>query len=257
MTYDELVKKINEKSYHEDFDIKKGLPLQEINAWTYWQGVGVRNPKIMIVGQDWGNIEKAKKYFYAIEEMMTEGVNHHDDVCYFKYVPKVNSGGKDFATDLNLANGLKYLGYKDVLRKRYPDLFFTNLIPGYRKNDKSTGGFKSSWITTEVKEDFRGLIELLQPQVVICLGRDTFKHATRIMGIKNVFGKMSWNDYLNKQNKPVEIKLASGKISFFFAMPHPGYFGVYNRSKCGQIIDDDWKKVGEWMNKHLNLTVQE
>lgn len=251
MTYDELVKKINEKPYHEDFEIKKGLPLQEVNAWTYWQGVGVRSPKVMIVGQDWGSSEAAKKYFDAIDEMLVEGVKNHDEVHYFKYVPEIYNEGKDFVTDENLAKGLKYLGYKDVLRKRYPDLFFTNLIPGYRKTDKSTGGFKSMWITKEVKEDFQSLIEILQPQIVICLGKDTFRHATKIMGIKNVLGKMSWNGYLNEQEKPVEINLNSDKSVFFFAMPHPGYFGVLNRIKCGQTIDEDWKKIGAWMNKHL------
>ena len=246
MTYDELVKKINEQPYHEDFEIKKGLPLQEVNAWTYWQGVGVRSPKVMVVGQDWGSSEAAKKYFDAIDEMITEDVKYHDEVCYFKYI-----NGKDFDTDNNLAKGLRYLGYEDVKCKRYPDLFFTNLIPGYRKMDKSTGGFNASWISEEVEKDFQSLIKILQPQIVICLGKDTFKYATKIMGIKNVLGKMSWNEFLNKQKNPVKINLDSEKSVLFFAMPHPGYFGVLNRKKFGYTIDDDWKKVGEWMNKHL------
>lgn len=251
MTYEELVSKINEKSYHEDFEIKSGMQLQEVNAWTYWQGVGVRNPKVVIVGQDWGSALASEKYFKAIDDMITEGVAHHDDVCYFKYVPEIYNGGKDFATDVNLAKGLKYLGYKDVLHKRYPDLFFTNLIPGYRKSDKSTSGFKSLWVTTEVKENFRALIEILQPQIVICLGKDTFKHATKIMGIKNALGKMSWDEYLNEQENPIEVEVDADRFTFFFAMPHPGYFGVLNRIKYGQTIDEDWKKIGAWMNKHL------
>ena len=28
---------------------------QEINLWTYWQGRGNFDPKIMLVGQDWGS----------------------------------------------------------------------------------------------------------------------------------------------------------------------------------------------------------
>ena len=153
MTYEELVKKVNEKSNHVDFEPKSGMQLQEVNAWTYWQGVGVRNPKVMIVGQDWGSSKAAKNYFTAIDEMMTEGVSHHDKVQYFKYVPEIYAGGKAFDTDVNLAKGLKYLGlgYEDVMYKRYPDLFFTNLIPWYRKSDKSVGGFKASWITKDVQ----------------------------------------------------------------------------------------------------------
>lgn len=251
MTYEELVRKVNEKSYHEDFEMKRGIQLQEVNAWTYWQGIGVREPKVMVVGQDWGNSKAARKYFDAIDEMIVEGVENSDDVSYFKYVPEVYNGGKDFTTDTNLAKGIKWFGYKDVMYKRYPDLFFTNLIPGYRKNNQSSGGFKSSWITNEVEEDFRNLVEILQPRIVICLGKDTFKYATKIMGMRNVLGNKSWNEYLNEQENPVEIKLDSGKSTFFFAMSHPGYFGVLNRSKCVQTMDDDWKKAGEWMNKHI------
>lgn len=249
MTYEELVKKVNEKSNHADFESKSGMQLQEVNAWTYWQGVGVRNPKVMIVGQDWGSDKAAKNYFTAIDEMMVEGVSHHDDVRYFKYVPEVYDGGKDFATDVNLAEGLTYLGYADVMHRRYPDLFFTNLIPWYRKSDKSVGGFKASWVTKDedVKEYFSNLIQILKPKIVICLGKDTFVHATRIMGVQSVLGKESWNGYLNAQRNPVEIHLDSGDTVHFFAMCHPGYWGVKNRSWSGENFRNDWDKIGKWI----------
>ena len=257
MTYEELVKKVNDKSDHADFETKIGIQLQEVNAWTYWQGIGVRNPKVVVVGQDWGSSKAAKNYFTAIDEMIDEGVEHHDNVCYFKYVPEVYAGGKAFDTDVNLAKGLKYLGlgYEDVMHKRYPDLFFTNLIPWYRKSDKSVGGFKASWITKgeDVKEYFSNLIQILKPKIVICLGKDAFVHATRIMGVQSVLGNESWNQYLNTQEKPVEIQLDSGKSVYFFAMCHPGYWGVKNRSKSGESFCNDWDKIGKWIKEHLEL----
>lgn len=55
MTYEELVKQVNDpsqygKSYHENFEAVSENPLHEINAWTYWKGIGVRNLKILVLG---------------------------------------------------------------------------------------------------------------------------------------------------------------------------------------------------------------
>ena len=55
MTYEEIVKRIDDGLnkrgiYHESFENKPGKALNEVNAWTYWQGFGVRNPNVMIAG---------------------------------------------------------------------------------------------------------------------------------------------------------------------------------------------------------------
>lgn len=46
MTYEEIVKRIDDGLnkrgiYHESFENKPGKALNEVNAWTYWQGFGV------------------------------------------------------------------------------------------------------------------------------------------------------------------------------------------------------------------------
>lgn len=56
ISYDDLVRRINAglndtTLYHDAFGAKPGKPLQEVNAWTYWQGYKVRNPKVMVLGQ--------------------------------------------------------------------------------------------------------------------------------------------------------------------------------------------------------------
>lgn len=159
ISYDDLVRRINAglngtTLYHDAFGAKPGKPLQEVNAWTYWQGYKVRNPKVMIVGQDWGSLKGSQPYFDAIDDMITSR-DLDNEVQAFKYIPETERGGKDFSTDLNLVECLKCMGYEDALHKRYDDLFFTNLIPGYRKSSKSTGGFKAAWITKQVKQDFK------------------------------------------------------------------------------------------------------
>ena len=141
--------------------------------------------------------------------------------------------------------------YPDVLHRRYSDLFFTNLIPGCRRSEKSTGGFMAAWITEQVRSDFRDLLEMLCPQVVVCLGKDTFKTAVKIAGKTDPAKGMSWNEYLDSDFEPIEIKLDSEKSTFLFPMPHPGYFGKQNRnkSKKGKTMDDDWDGLSDWLER--------
>lgn len=78
--------------------------MEEINAWTYWQGLGVRAPKILVLGQDWGSSKIGENYFKAIAEMISNGTVNSDDVKYFKYAQGIEENKKDFETDRNLAN---------------------------------------------------------------------------------------------------------------------------------------------------------
>lgn len=249
MMYDDLVKRINRGLlnggvYHEAFGPKPGTQLDEVNAWTYWQGVGVRSPKVLIVGQDWGSLNGNEKYFMAIDEIQ---IDEGDcSVKYFKYLPEVENGGGKFATDINLAKCLSLIGYEDALRIRYPDLFFTNLIPGYRKESKSTGGFKAAWVTKQVEEDFKELVEILNPKVIICLGKDTFKQVSRLYGKKGILQGQNWNTYLNDQDAPLEIE-ENGRIINIFASAHPGYFGMKNRGSDN--FYKDWERINLWLNK--------
>ena len=38
---------------------------EEINLWTYWQGRGSLDAKIMLVGQDWGSPADASDHYMA------------------------------------------------------------------------------------------------------------------------------------------------------------------------------------------------
>lgn len=249
MSYEDIVKRINlglqnGGVYHDAFGPKPGTPINEVNAWTYWQGVGVRNPKVLIVGQDWGSLNGSEKFFAAIDEIQADVSDC--SVKYFKYLPEVENGGGEFATDINLVKCLSFIGYEDALHVRYPDLFFTNLVPGYRKESKSTGGFKAAWVTKQVKDDFRELVEVLNPKVIICLGKDTFKQVCQLYGKKGVLQRKNWNTYLSDQAVPVEIE-DGGRTIYVFASAHPGYFGMKNRGQ--ENVYEDWKRINIWLNK--------
>lgn len=260
MTYEELVKQVNDpsqygKSYHEDFETVSENPLHEINAWTYWQGIGVRNPKILVLGQDWGNSQVAKKYFSAIEKNLASGISEDEKIFSYKRIHGILANNKDFDTDKNLAEGfanIKENGtskYPDVLHVRYSDLFFTNLLPGYRKDQKNTGGFKASWITEQVRCDFKNLLKVLRPQIVICLGKNTFIQAARIYDHKNPLKGRKWNQYLDSDFTPIEIIVdsISESTTYLYPMPHPGYFGKLNRGES--VYNNDWERLGAWMEK--------
>ena len=257
ISYDDLVCRINEglngtTLYHDAFGTKPGKPLQEVNAWTYWQGYKVRNPKVMVVGQDWGSLNGSKHYLDAIDDMITSR-DLDNEVQYFKYIPETERSGKDFSTDLNLVECLKCIGYEDALHKRYDDLFFTNLIPRYRKSRKSTGGFKAAWVTKQVKQDFKDLVSILNPSIIICLGKDTFKQVCMAYGRRGVMKGKSWTEFLDEQTAPVEMLDESGLKVRVFASAHPGYFGVLNRGKDRLL--KDWERINIWIKDNVRETL--
>lgn len=252
MTYNELVKNINSRlrsgeGYHEDFGEKPGVELMEVNAWTYWQGMNVREPRILVLGQDWGSLREADSYFKAIEDIIN-APDKDGRVQYFKYESKLKTGRNNFDTDANLTKNFELIGYSDILHQRYDDLFFTNLISGYRKNNRSTGGFKAAWITEQVKEDLKNLILILHPQVILCLGKDTYVRTAMIYGYKKVLEGKNWNDYLDGKPEPKVINEETGYPSYLFALPHPGYWGMRNRGRDKN--EEDWKRLKRWLDNH-------
>lgn len=78
-SYEEAVKEIyNCLPSKDGFFIQSPMmpEMKEPGLWTYWQGRGVRNPKIMIVGQDWGSISQSEPYFrYILEHPDAEVVS--------------------------------------------------------------------------------------------------------------------------------------------------------------------------------------
>ena len=173
----------------------------------------------MVVGQDWGCPE---------ESPVMDNIRAINDGREDTYHVDPTS-----LTDQNLCKLLASIGFP--ADKNNPDLFFTNLALGYR-NKGLTGGFRQSWIR-ECEPFFRRLVDIVGPEVIICLGRSVFVGATRAMGKRVRMGR--YNDFIESSENPVEI---DGRL--FFAEAHCGYFGTVNRGKNGLELQlEDWKRI--------------
>lgn len=194
---------------------------KHINLWSYWQGS--LDARIMVVGQDWGCPEESAvlNNIRAINEG-TESEYHVDP---------------DSITDRNLCTLLDSIGFP--AEKYNPDLFFANLALGYR-NKGLTGGFRQSWLR-ECEPFFRRLVDIIDPEVIICLGRNVFVSVTRAMGKKVRVGR--YNDFIESRENPVQVNGC-----MIFAEAHCGYFGTINRARGSgrnglELQIEDWKKI--------------
>ena len=250
--YDKLDRKTDQDFFVNNLEFAR---LKEHNLWTYWQGRGVRHPKIVVVGQDWGSVEQSRKYF--------EYIKNHPEAKVVSYVqvkeanPKMKK--KEFTTDRELQKFCAdYLGYSDICSYPYKELYFTNLIPGFRNDTSSTG--KSADVQKEITEDilsdFKQLLEILRPEFVISLGRIVSENIDRAYnGAESIIAKTeNFNVFLEEElnvddPKPVVLDVGDGKKIKMFALAHMGGLGKANRTRffrenqIQKTIEDDWKVV--------------
>ena len=242
--YQELCKDVKDnylsaKSSAEQELVWESTCKKEINLWTYWQGMGVRHPKILVVGQDWGCPARYPKTIANIEAM-----NHGDDWNYF--VPD-----KAFIADVHLAELFRELGYDDIIGTKYDDLFFTNLVLGYRTR-KSSGNCKPEWIEKDLPFFFR-LVNILQPRVILCLGKDTYEGVLRAFGKDSPIKNDKYYQFIEKRIVS-KIDIGYNRSALVFPLAHCGSFGTMNRNATdGRNSADltaqksDWRFVMEYL----------
>ncbi len=265
--YARLVKAVQEdyRQRTHDEDVKKNRPYvaacayegKHINLWSYWRGN--LDAEILVLGQDWGSFipdlsDKKRK----IDCIMLENFKRMDageTVGYFDGVD-VNIMSP---TDQNLITLFKKLKM-DI--GSGPDenqpLFFSNLCLGYR-NKGYSGGFKRKWLTDDVKylvgyDDngvhIYGLLEIIQPKIVICLGKEVYGTVTKALGVKAPL--VQFYNLLDAGRNYTDVCFSDNNIRIF-GMAHPGSMGQANRmSRCtieGNTLDGmklqkkDWKVV--------------
>ena len=189
---------------------------EEINLWTYWQGRKNLDARIMLVGQDWGCPAACSPDYMKQFTEINEGKR-------FRYWLDGSS-----ITDNNLITLFSSIGY-DVSNGApwNRDLLFTNFVLGYR-NSGFSGSFKQRWLR-ENKAFFFRLASIIEPDIIICLGRNAFHGVMMAFDRKEKIGR--YNEFIAGQNNPVEISFPSGKKAFVFAEAHCGAMGTLNRNR--------------------------
>lgn len=213
---------------------------EEINLWTYWQGRGSLDAKIMLVGQDWGSpADAAKDYMAQFAE-----INAGSRSSYYLDGASI--------TDKNLIKLFSSIGYDVSSGAPWnSDLFFTNFVLGYR-NKGFSGSFKTRWLN-ENKQFFSWLVNIIEPKVIICLGRHTF------CGVMMAFDREAkignYNAFITGKHNPVEVSLSSGQKAYVFAEAHCGAMGTLNRSRLKDpagingiaLQVKDWTRIKDYI----------
>ena len=239
--YRELISDVSQY-YKAQEELNKNDPVyltwckdcKEINLWTYWQGRGNLDAKIMLVGQDWGCPVEMSSPIQSIQSInLGETEEYHFDTTN--------------PTDKNLVKLFQSIGIDISNGRRDDRLFFTNFVLGYR-NKGLTGNFKAKWVRESIPF-FHRLVDIIEPQIIICLGKTTF------CGVLNAFEQplkiRRYNDYISCAQNPVHLYLPSSKPVQVFAVSHCGAIGTLNRNrpkdrygKSGlDLQKEDWVKI--------------
>lgn len=206
----------------------------EINLWSYWQGgENHLDAKIMLVGQDWGCYDPQT----ATEAKIVQAMIKNPDMNY-RY-----TDGNTSITDTNLIKLFSSIGY-DITQDQ-KDLFFTNLVLCYRDKGYS-GKFKQKWVNN-CSVYFKELADIIQPKVILCLGRATYEGVMKVLGQPVKIN--NYNSLLDKHMPSV----VEGYV--IFPLAHCGGMGTSNRNR-GKATDknnplkyqiEDWLSIKKYL----------
>ena len=207
--------------------VDKDTFCQEINFYTYWQGLGYaeRTPKIkfLFVAQDIGSgpFDDTEATKEGIKNLRRQ--NNGD-----RTIPYVNEDEDLIGslTDKNLIAIFKDLGYN--LHRRYDELFFTNFCLGCRR--EPSVGMHRSWMRKDA-DLFKRLYDILEPENIITMGMRTFECVYYALTGKDYPGLGAYNfDNFKKlvsSHKKIFVKRGRNTVPIY-PIHHCGKHGIEN-----------------------------
>ena len=250
--YNKLVDRVNHCPHIDE--CSKSIKVQlcdgcnEVNLWTYWEGGRDRlDAEIMLVGQDWGHIPDID----ATRNTLKKVGDARGSYGYQKMFPE-----PVFDTDINLGKLFKQIEGCDDVESDYfnagrkcTKVFFTNFVCCYRVGNTS-GGFGKNW-AKNCSGYFKDLVDIIQPKIIICLGRKAFDSVLLALGAPKSKGR--YNDVVLAGAVNVSFGETNVKV---YPVAHPGAMGTLNRcyakdndskeiskAKGLELQQNDWKKI--------------
>jgi uracil-DNA glycosylase len=219
--YQELVEKRKKHIFPEGLSNPNNLEngcydrCNNIGAWSQWQGN--LDAKILVIGQDWGDVN----YFIENEGKDTDGN----------------------PTNKNLKTLFCQIGFNIGLPStpKVQPIFFTNAILGIKgeigKNQMS-GSVKASWIKDSNEHFTKELISIIQPKIIITLG------AMPLYAMQLIYPKTIPKEKLGVlvYKNPIQVE----ENIRLFAFYHCGGLGLANRKMEDQ--KQDWLKMKPFIN---------
>ena len=214
--------------------LEKCSMCREVNLWSYWQGGAEHlDARILLVGQDWGVFDNSDGR--AVLDNIKSGRFYMD--------------GNENPTDKNLCELFKSIG-EDIGPSfvKNKNVFFTNFVLCYRTADNSISkGFRQRW-AKNCSAHFKKLVAIIEPEVIICLGRNVFKNVMKSADLK--IPHKRYNDI---------IEMGGVSVSFgehrcmVFPEAHCGTLGTNNRNR-GQtfsnkldVLKNDWQRIKDYL----------
>jgi DNA polymerase len=185
-----------------------------VSHWEPW--LGHKRPKLLAVGQDFGNVD------------------------YF-----VRNRGRDEPNNKTNANLRKLLAAAGFIVTdpsvcdRSAPVFLTNSILCI-KEGRMDGPIRSSWVDACTDKHLRPLVHHLKPPVVVGMGRHGWTAVRRVFALEHA---------------PERISHAAGSWwatadgTRVFAVGHPGPQGLTNRDWPQQVAD--WRQIGKAVSASL------
>ena len=264
--YRKLVKAMQEKypKYDENSNnayelyapyVNGEMICQEINLYTYWQGLGYEKntPRIkyLFVAQDWGSLFVEDENLSRFLDRAKKINRGYKNIHYFD--ENYNSS----MTDENLVKLFERLGYD--LRKHNPDLFFTNFCLGYRRD-------REVQMTIEMMMSdaplFKELCEILEPENIICMGRKTFECVYEALTDKinqEILSYSNFNEFL-ENHEAIKVRIKGNSVPLI-PVAHCGSWGIINRNwKNDDPLNNqyrDWIEVKKIAKEYTHKTVPE
>jgi uracil-DNA glycosylase len=183
-----------------------------VSHWEQW--LGHRNPKLLVVGQDFGNVG------YFVRNRGRDAPNN-----------QTNENLHELLTAAGIA--VTHPSQRD----RQAPVFLTNSILCIKEGSMN-GPILSSWVNACSEEHLRPLIGYLRPPVVVGMGNAGWRAVRRIFALADTPRLIS---------RAAGYNWLASDATQVFAVGHCGPLGIINRPWRQQLAD--WRRIGAFVSR--------